>query len=54
MHGCCNQVEILQHTEIIELDTHEFCVKIVYCKNCGSIKKTTNVRHIKHGDKTKY
>jgi hypothetical protein len=54
MHGCCNQVEIVQHRKVIEIDIYAFCVTIVYCKNCGSVKKTTNVRHIRDGNKTEH
>ena len=31
----------------IEIDNHVFCVTINYCRNCGSIKSTTNVRLVK-------
>ena len=54
MHGCCEQIDIVQHFENITIDKHGFCVKIVYCKSCGSVKTTTSVRHIKDDNKTKH
>ena len=46
MHGCCNQVTITQYVEIIKLDNHKFCVTINYCRNCGQLKATTNIREL--------
>ena len=54
MYGCCKNV-IPEHTiEYIEVDTHTYCVTIHYCKSCGSLKTTTNVRHIRNGNKTEH
>jgi len=48
MIGCC---EAVAHTEYIVTEQtpegHRYIVKIVYCKNCGSTKATTSVRHIR-------
>lgn len=54
MLGCCKKVNIVQHIEKIEIDTHTYCITIIYCENCGSVKATTNVRQIKNGNKTEY
>ena len=42
------------HTDYIEVDTHTYCVTIHYCKNCGSLKTTTNVRHVRNDNKTEH
>jgi hypothetical protein len=54
MHGCCELVNVTKHVDYIEIDKHTYCITIVYCKNCGSVKTTTNVRHIRDGNKTEY
>ena len=54
MHGCCKNVDIDKSLKSIEIDTYTYGVTIVYCKNCGSLKSTTNVRQIKNDNKTKY
>ena len=54
MHGCCENVEQTKHVDYITVDNHTYCVTIHYCKGCGSLKTTTNVRHIKNGNKTEY
>ena len=54
MYGCCKNVDQTAHEEIVVVDNHKFCVTIVYCKNCGSLKTTTNVRHIRDGNKTEH
>jgi len=53
MYGCCKSVEQTSWTEYLTLDNHVFCVKIVYCKNCGSTKSTSNIQHIKNKDGNK-
>jgi len=54
MYGCCKNVTPEMHTDYITVDTHTYCVTIHYCKNCGSLKTTTNVRHMRNGNKTEH
>jgi|AntAceMinimDraft_1070359.scaffolds.fasta_scaffold03935_4 hypothetical protein len=46
MHGCCKNVNVAQHIEIIDVDKYSYRVTIHYCSNCGSLKTTTNLREI--------
>ena len=50
MLGCCKNVKITEHQAYIEIDTYRYCITMVYCKNCGSLKATTNVKEIKDGN----
>jgi hypothetical protein len=54
MQGCCINIILEKHTDYITVDTHTYCVTIHYCSNCGSLKATTNVRHVRDGNKTEY
>jgi len=49
--GCCKNPETAQFKNLITVPNkgnhHRYDVTIVYCKNCGSKKSTTTVRHIK-------
>lgn len=45
MLGCCNSVKITTSTKYIQVDKHCFQVKIDYCENCGSVKRTSNIRN---------
>jgi hypothetical protein len=54
MYGCCENVIQASHEEIIVVDKHKFRVIIVYCDNCGSLKTTTHVRHLRDGNKTEH
>lgn len=54
MHGCCSKVHIVTSVRIIEIDKHQFQVKIDYCNNCSSVKTTSNIRAVKNDHKTKY
>lgn len=48
MLGCCNNVLVEQYEETITVpEGHVYTVRIVYCKTCGSKKKTTTVMHEK-------
>ena len=54
MQGCCNKVIPATHVDNIKVDKYTYCVTIHYCKNCGSLKTTTHVRHIRNDNKTKH
>lgn len=48
MNGCCVKPEVTSHvTTVTTLENHNYRIEIVYCKNCGSKKVTSNIRHIK-------
>ena len=57
VNGCCNEPEIAQFKNLITIpnkgNPHTYDVTIVYCKNCGSKKKTSNIRHIRKNEKAK-
>lgn len=54
--GCCDKTEVIQFKNLITIpnqgNPHTYDVTIVYCKNCGSQKSTSNIRHVKY-EKTK-
>jgi hypothetical protein len=54
--GCCNKPETAQFKNLITVpnkgNPHVYDVTIVYCKNCGSQKATSNIRHVRN-EKTK-
>jgi len=52
--GCCTQVEIGENIQTLTIDSFQYCVKINYCKNCGSLKATSGINEIKYDNKTKH
>lgn len=55
--GCCNNVDVERFQNLITIpnkgNPHVYDVTIVYCKNCGSQKASSNIRHIRKNEKTK-
>jgi len=49
--GCCNNTEIETFKNHICIpnkgNPQYYDVTIVYCKNCGSKKATSNIKHVK-------
>lgn len=49
--GCCNEPETAQFKNLITIpnkgNPHTYDVTIVYCKNCGSHKASSNIKHIR-------
>ena len=49
--GCCDKPETGQFKNLITIpnkgNPHTYDIKIVYCKNCGSQKATSNITHVK-------
>jgi len=44
MSGCCDHVEIVYAVcEVTTPEKFTYNAKIVYCKNCGSLKSTSNI-----------
>lgn len=50
--GCCKEPEQKKFTNLIcipnEGNPQYYDVSIVYCKNCGSLKHSSNIKHIKY------
>lgn len=40
-------IQIVKNIQEIIVDNHKYNITINYCKNCGSLKSTSNIRHIK-------
>ena len=48
-NGCCTHTSIVQYEQQVATpEGHEYDVTVVYCKNCGSKKKSSNIEHIKN------
>lgn len=51
-NGCCNNTEIKKFVNLITIPNNKnpqcYDVTIFYCKNCGSMKSNSNIRHIKY------
>ena len=51
-NGCCNNTEIKKFVNLITIPNNKnpqcYDVTIFYCKNCGSMKANSNIRHIKY------
>jgi len=54
LQGCCIEPDMTQHVEHLVLDGHGFCVTIVYCKNCGTLKTMSHIKEERNGYKTKH
>ena len=44
VHGCCDKVDISSGTTTVMFGTHRYAVTVVHCKNCGSVKATSNIK----------
>lgn len=47
--GCCDTVEIIKGTTKVTFGNHTYQVNVVHCKNCGSVKATSNIKEQKVG-----
>lgn len=46
--GCCKSVSQERYEEeIVTPEGYRYKVTIYYCKNCGSTKATSNIKHVK-------
>lgn len=54
MLGCCIEPHNENYIDYITVDKYTYCVTINYCKNCGELKATTNVREVRDDNKTKH
>lgn len=45
--GCCKDTSIVTSIHRVSKDEHEYTVTIVNCKNCGSLKSSSGIRHEK-------
>lgn len=48
-NGCCDKVDITSGTTSTMFGKHQFDITVVYCKNCGSVKATSNIKEKKRG-----
>lgn len=49
INGCCDKVNITSGTTSVMFGAHKFLVEIIYCKNCGSKKATSNIKEANYG-----
>ena len=47
--GCCVKVDITSGTTSTMFGKHQFDITVVYCKNCGSVKATSNIKEKNRG-----
>ena len=47
LFSCCNDTIVDRQHREIKIDKHCYEVIIVYCKNCGSMKSSSHIKHIK-------
>ena len=47
--GCCDKVDITSGTTYVMFGRHQFDITVVYCKNCGQVKATSNIKEKKRG-----
>lgn len=47
VNGCCDIVSIVAKNTTITHGKHKFIVKTCFCSNCGSLKATSNIKHMK-------
>ena len=45
--GCCDKVNITSGTTTIMFGTHRYEVRVSFCKNCGSQKANSYIKHIR-------
>lgn len=48
-NGCCDIVDITSGTTSTMFGRHQFDITIVYCKNCGAVKATSNIKEKNRG-----
>lgn len=46
-NGCCDKVDITSGDTIVQFSKHRYQVTVVYCKNCGSVKATSSIKHMR-------
>lgn len=44
VHGCCDNINIIGTSQVIQSEKHLFKVNMFHCSNCGSVKATTHVK----------
>ena len=42
--ACCDKVEITSGATYVMFGKHQFDVTVVYCKACGEVKATSNIK----------
>lgn len=47
--GCCDIIDISAATRTMQVGVHRFEIKVVHCKNCGSVKATSNIKEKPNG-----
>jgi hypothetical protein len=47
MTSCCANTIIESTQHVIYVEDARYVVKLVYCKNCKSLKATSSIRHEK-------
>lgn len=47
--SCCVKVEITSGSTSVMFGKHQFDVTVVYCKACGAMKATSNIREKNNG-----
>jgi|TARA_B110000977_G_C10944133_1_gene442003 hypothetical protein len=47
INGCCVNIDIITGKATVWFDLNQFEVTVVHCKNCGSVKSTSNIKEIK-------
>ena len=47
--ACCDKVDITSGTTSTMFGKHQFDITVVYCKNCGSVKATSNIKEKNRG-----
>lgn len=46
---CCDNINITNGTTSVMFGRHRYEVNVVFCKECGSQKATSHIKHIKEG-----
>lgn len=49
VHACCDKVDITSGSTTVMFGKHQFDVMVVHCKNCGSVKATSNIKEKNRG-----
>lgn len=52
--GCCDKINITSGTTFVMFGKHKYQVHVVFCKNCGSQKATSYIKHIKEDRNEQY
>lgn len=47
VHGCCDNIDITVGNTTVMFGRHRYDVVIHHCKNCGSAKANSHIKHVR-------